>query len=171
MGCSCTAIPKEESHGNEQDTILNGTIIDNNINGKLNHKQPSKRTPFSDIRTAKYHKIPSISTHFDEHKLLIQTRTNRPTETKYIEYIIKNQNHDTECIAYDDCTQLLRIINASKYYHEISSNNTNDKHKFIQFCVDEYKLCLDDYIHLITEHSDDLIQIANDLEIECKFIN
>merc|ERR1711902_263582 len=56
-----------------------------------------------------------------------------------------------------DCGHLLRIGYSLKYYQLLCKNNSNDpssKQIFIEFCSNSYPQCLEDYIHLISKHSD-----------------
>eukprot|EP01084_Bolivina_argentea_P174511 302294_1 len=63
-----------------------------------------------------------------------------------------------------NCLVIHRIINALKCYHDVETND------FISFIINEYALCLDDYIHLIYKHSNTLDEISNSLATEHGFV-
>ena len=71
-----------------------------------------------------------------------------------------------ECHGVGDCDHLLRIIAALKYYE------LNGKDEFIEFCVKNYSSqSLEDYIHFICAHRNDLNEIANHNDFKCDNIN
>eukprot|EP01084_Bolivina_argentea_P293717 505222_1 len=82
------------------------------------------------------------------------------------------KSKDTKCEGPDQCSYLLRIIYSLKHYQTLVSSSideANQKRKFVQFCVEEYRMCLNDYIHLISVHSTDLATIANNLQTNFGF--
>eukprot|EP01084_Bolivina_argentea_P074984 135993_1 len=59
-----------------------------------------------------------------------------------------------------NCQCILRIIKSIEYYHTLNiTNNQKHQNKLVKFCKETYKCLLDDYIHLITKHNNDLDQI------------
>eukprot|EP01084_Bolivina_argentea_P010908 20359_1 len=72
-----------------------------------------------------------------------------------------NKSNDRKGIIAN-CSHLFRIAYSLKHYQTLSSSND----KFMQFISNKYKMCLDDYIHLICVHSDDLNQITKDLMVK-----
>eukprot|EP01084_Bolivina_argentea_P270582 460139_1 len=61
-----------------------------------------------------------------------------------------------------NCSYLQRIITVLNYYSPAEVQK--DESKLILFCNEKYKRILDDYIHLVMEHNDDLQQINSTLE-------
>eukprot|EP01084_Bolivina_argentea_P193599 332134_1 len=78
-----------------------------------------------------------------------------------------------KCAGYQNCSYLCRIITALKYFQKLVSTDaeTTGKVIFIQFCIELYQICLDDYIHLISVHHNDLHQIVHQFRIYCNNIN
>eukprot|EP01084_Bolivina_argentea_P147917 258728_1 len=72
------------------------------------------------------------------------------------------QQTSTECHAMIHlCQPVHRIIECLKYYQTLNFINTNDQQKIVIFGQQIYPLLLDDYIHIITSHDNDLSQILN----------
>ena len=71
---------------------------------------------------------------------------------------IFEKNDEERCNgSISDCTYLERIGHYLKYYQLLCKNDGNDpnsKQLFIEFCTNSNGLCLDDYIHFISKHSD-----------------
>ena len=69
-----------------------------------------------------------------------------------------------------NCNALQRVINALNYYQTLNVKENMDK--FIEFCENVYYGIIDDYVHLITQHSNDLFQIRKSLicdNSQCKY--
>eukprot|EP01084_Bolivina_argentea_P145990 255758_1 len=68
-----------------------------------------------------------------------------------------------ECNGHNKCSYLSRMICALRYY-QLQTGTT-----FIEFCVDVYgQQCLDDYIHFICNHINNINQLNNN---NCKCTN
>eukprot|EP01084_Bolivina_argentea_P197919 339063_1 len=70
-----------------------------------------------------------------------------------------------------NCSYLQRIRVALNHYERFCGNNSlnqsiDGKESFSRFCMESYHSLLDDYIHLITQHDDDLLKISNELQNE-----
>ena len=91
------------------------------------------------------------------------------------------QNEQRKCICFSDCSHLLRIMSSLKYYQLLISPSSlssssykgrSGRDVFIQFCDEIYSTqCLEDYIHFICEHSNDINKIIDGLESKCNNIN
>eukprot|EP01083_Nonionella_stella_P047374 126779_1 len=70
------------------------------------------------------------------------------------------------CPYYKRCDAIQRIAKALKYYqslriHFLGQNSTShDEQQFMEFCHVIYKALLDDYIHIITTHDDELTHVS-----------
>eukprot|EP01084_Bolivina_argentea_P047659 87841_1 len=73
----------------------------------------------------------------------------------------KNSNFS---INIDGCSHLNRILHGLKYY--LSLSNEDD---FTRFCKEVYQCILDDYIHVITIHSNQLSEIHEQLITDKQF--
>eukprot|EP01084_Bolivina_argentea_P226553 382678_1 len=72
------------------------------------------------------------------------------------------QNENSEVV--NSCSHLLRITHALKYYQSLlSSKNLNKQDLLGEFCCEVYCTFLDDYIHLISVHSFNIVSIGQDL--------
>ena len=72
----------------------------------------------------------------------------------------------------DGCDALKRLRHALKYYSKFDIiNNPNDKNIFANFIIDTYKNFLNDYIHLVDNHSKQIQQINEQLEKDGNFNN
>lgn len=68
---------------------------------------------------------------------------------------------NTNC-SVKKCRQLQRIIECLKFYQSLDiMHSDDDKNKMMHFFKNKYKSTLNDYIHIVTEHSDDLECIFN----------
>jgi len=68
-----------------------------------------------------------------------------------------------------NCSHLLRIVSALKYYQVLCGKNGDDDNArsiFIDFVVDSYPLFLSDYIHFVCNHSDSAHLNKISLELE-----
>eukprot|EP01084_Bolivina_argentea_P250451 419600_1 len=68
-----------------------------------------------------------------------------------------------------ECECIHRIINALKYHSSIKDKE-NSNIQLLEYCM-EYKVLLDDYIHIVTKHNntDDLDEIYNILTTDYQF--
>ena len=98
-----------------------------------------------DNESSSIHKNTSINSNNTEQTII---------DSKIFE---KNQQKCDGKASIEDCGYLLRIGYALKYYQLLCKNNNNDPNSrgiFIEFCSNSYPQCLEDYIHLISKHSD-----------------
>ena len=81
-----------------------------------------------------------------------------------------NCNKTTNII--NGCQALVRLVSALKYCSKFDvTQNENDQNIFINFMSTVYTNFLNDYIHLIDTHSDQLQQIHEALRSDDTFIN
>eukprot|EP01083_Nonionella_stella_P129515 392995_1 len=60
-----------------------------------------------------------------------------------------------------NCLFLKRLVICLSYFDTLdTTNNKTDQNKLELFCVDTHKSLLNDYIHLMTQHSGDLHEIS-----------
>eukprot|EP01084_Bolivina_argentea_P266085 451211_1 len=59
------------------------------------------------------------------------------------------------------CSGIERIIHAMKYYKALNTEAKQSEESFIEFCTQTYTLLLDDFIHIIQIHTNDLEHIIN----------
>eukprot|EP01084_Bolivina_argentea_P144197 253066_1 len=86
-----------------------------------------------------------------------------PNDKKHCSIPINNKNW-----RLTDCSYLLRLSNALKYYNSLKlPQNTNKRNKFIDFCVNHYSMFVEDYIHLICNHSHSFHQIS--IAFQCDY--
>eukprot|EP01084_Bolivina_argentea_P019118 35561_1 len=52
------------------------------------------------------------------------------------------------------CENIIRIINALKYFQSLDNMNNEDQQNLVEFC-DKYQSLLDDYIHILGAHNND----------------
>eukprot|EP01084_Bolivina_argentea_P062913 114973_1 len=78
-----------------------------------------------------------------------------------INFEVFKQSEET-CIGINSCLCLSRIANAMKL------SDATEANKFVEFCLDRYPQCLDDYIHLICVHSDARNKICDYLKTHHK---
>ena len=66
------------------------------------------------------------------------------------------------------CDQIMnRMISALIFYSTINPlNNTKHESKFIQFCNETYSELLDDYIHVMDKHQNDIDQINDRMKTD-----
>eukprot|EP01083_Nonionella_stella_P310083 1100417_1 len=73
----------------------------------------------------------------------------------------------------NNCDELLRLCQALKYYTSLmrrySKGDTFVKDTWVAFCINDYKCCIDDYIHVIRTHSEQLLQIGKELQTQFDF--
>eukprot|EP01084_Bolivina_argentea_P254241 427390_1 len=81
-------------------------------------------------------------------------------DPKPIRAMFRNQiNTVNICVSVEDgCSYLHRIANALVYYQELDMNNSIDQIKMVKFCK-QYHSLLDDYIHIIMNHNNELENI------------
>eukprot|EP01084_Bolivina_argentea_P132659 234112_1 len=93
------------------------------------------------------------------------------------------ENTDEKCTLNEDninedqvvvkCSHLLRIAVSLQYYQLLSSFTDNkesiSRDIFIEFMTNTYTTFLNDYIHLISNHSSHILAIGNDLKKYHKF--
>eukprot|EP01084_Bolivina_argentea_P263923 446892_1 len=61
--------------------------------------------------------------------------------------------------AKDDCTSTLNVISALIDFESINVNNEFDQQKLVEICETKYQHLLNDYIHVVTKHKDELEDI------------
>eukprot|EP00483_Globobulimina_turgida_P010624 UN10645 len=75
---------------------------------------------------------------------------------------------DNEDEIVKNCDHLLRIAYCLRYYQLLcqKESDLNAQQILIEFCSDSYLMCLSDYIHLMTKHSETetLNKISYDLQ-------
>eukprot|EP01084_Bolivina_argentea_P260150 439225_1 len=107
-------------------------------------------------------------------------QTNIPPEQSYAPVDHTEEDEDplfvvfkttsTRCKSIKSCECIERMTNALKYCLSLHIlENDYDDRQFIKFCHEIYVLLLDDYIHIITLHNNDLIDIFHLLIEEYKF--
>eukprot|EP01084_Bolivina_argentea_P030639 56730_1 len=74
---------------------------------------------------------------------------------------------ETEII--QNCDHLKRAMVALKYYDQVCAGNISDKQRFSKFCVASYHNFLNDYIHIITKHGDNVLKIVHELKKQYGF--
>eukprot|EP01084_Bolivina_argentea_P268313 455686_1 len=87
-------------------------------------------------------------------------------------HLKKNKSNKSDAII-SNCSHLQRATAALRHYDTLKMDNklksTDGIKKFTIFCQNSYKHFLNDYIHIITKHGDDLLFIQNELFNEYKF--
>eukprot|EP01084_Bolivina_argentea_P179275 309799_1 len=73
-----------------------------------------------------------------------------------------------------ECSSLQRAAYGLKYYHVLCDDTKPEsraigKEIFAAFCIESYPNFLDDYIHIVTKHGQNLLQIADELRSEFAF--
>eukprot|EP01084_Bolivina_argentea_P234777 395229_1 len=64
-----------------------------------------------------------------------------------------------------NCDYVNRLLQALKYYQSSDVvNNSNHSEDLVKFCQIEYPYLLNDYIHLVTQHIDDLENITHQIK-------
>eukprot|EP01084_Bolivina_argentea_P265194 449421_1 len=64
------------------------------------------------------------------------------------------------------CSALYRVFVALKHYDELCNDNNNspvNQQLFVKFCLEQYHNFINDYIHIIKCHGNDLEEINNEL--------
>eukprot|EP01084_Bolivina_argentea_P279153 477208_1 len=90
------------------------------------------------------------------------------TAKKHFDYDIFNENaNNTVCKDITTCHGLKRLFIALKYRDLICNKS---KSMFVQFNTEIYKNFLNDYIHLIVDHNNDLNKIHNQLTQQWEYI-
>eukprot|EP01084_Bolivina_argentea_P011216 20950_1 len=76
--------------------------------------------------------------------------------------------NSVECKLNDKCSCIERMMATLKLYDTCNINKPYDQNKLIKFCNDIYSTILDDYIHIITIHSNDskLQQISESIRCD-----
>ena len=68
------------------------------------------------------------------------------------------------------CPPTKRILRALQYYESLDiANNSTNVSKLTEFASKTYPLLLDDFIHIITIHNDDIDDIQNSMLSSFKF--
>eukprot|EP01084_Bolivina_argentea_P291447 500911_1 len=82
----------------------------------------------------------------------------------------RHRIYDGECLVIKDCISIKRLSTALKYYSllDIISNSKNQK-LFADFTKKVYTQLLDDYVHLVNHHADDLNHINKMLKNRKRF--
>eukprot|EP01084_Bolivina_argentea_P271770 462515_1 len=113
-------------------------------------------------------------------KLLDITETNQNAIHKLF---VKESNDVNECKCdskrgnlIDNCFKLKRILSVLNYYSSLDMTNTNQQEIFSNVITETYSDLLNDYIHLINEHNNDLHEIQLELiskkqYVECDITN
>ena len=69
----------------------------------------------------------------------------------------------------DECMHLQRMLTALSYYQDLDLDISEDKDEFMNFCENIYVECLNDYQHILSQHSQQLEtiheKITNDKKI------
>eukprot|EP01084_Bolivina_argentea_P220397 373535_1 len=77
--------------------------------------------------------------------------------------IVNCTKDDRKSVA--NCLSLQRTFIGLKQYGELNAIETDiNSQKFIQFCTETYPHFLDDYVHFVQVHGDQLLQISTELE-------
>ena len=74
-----------------------------------------------------------------------------------------SQNDTISAIDISECTALHRLTNGLKYYSSLNIKLTSDLELFNAICNNIYTDILNDYLHLIHAHSNQLEDISNNL--------
>lgn len=86
----------------------------------------------------------------------ITTKLEQQTST-LIQPLISHTS-DSTC-SVKECEEIHQIIDCVLHYESLDINDEDDKSKMMYFFKNIYKSTLDDYIHIITKHADDLEEI------------
>lgn len=101
----------------------------------------------------------------------------KENKIKSIDIDIYNEtNKISECkkilpFNVSNCSHIRRLISSLKYYSTLDIiQNKNDEMEFIYFFLEIYKHVLNDIVHLVDKHNDDLQQINESLINDKDFI-
>eukprot|EP01084_Bolivina_argentea_P109258 195269_1 len=60
------------------------------------------------------------------------------------------------CAKLEQCICVERIIKAMKYYDSLNLDDGKSRDLLVKFCTGVYKLLLDDFIHIVTKHNNEI---------------
>ena len=85
--------------------------------------------------------------------------------------VSQTNNQDNDCIS-SNCYQILRMISSLIFYSTIDPiNNETHKEEFMKYCNDVYPEILNDYIHIMDHHQNDISGISQTIKRDIQLMN
>eukprot|EP01084_Bolivina_argentea_P132446 233729_1 len=100
--------------------------------------------------------------------------THEEIEQQKTEINVNNVKKRIKC-EWDEskiCSSVNYVLNTLKYYYKLDVvNSQDDRDKLVKYCTTSHEYFLDDYIHLIKDHSNDIDEIRQYDDNECNIRN